>query len=102
DIRVYARKPLRSPLDPVLVVYNAQGGGIASNDDTGGPDAYLRFNPPADGEYLLSVNDQLRSGGPDFVYRVELTAVKPALTMRLPEGGESVSNTPTAPKHNHM
>ncbi|HEX5106226.1 MAG TPA: serine protease, partial [Pirellulaceae bacterium] len=29
DVRVYARNPLRSPLDSVLVVYNAQGGGIA-------------------------------------------------------------------------
>jgi hypothetical protein len=102
DIRVYARKPLRSPLDPVLVVYNAQGGGIASNDDTGGPDAYLRFNPPADGEYLLSVYDQLRTGGPDFVYRVELTEVKPALTMRLPERRQYVSTTLSVPKNNRM
>jgi hypothetical protein len=86
DVRVYARKPLRSPLDSVLVIYNAQGGGIASNDDTGGPDSYLRFGVPADGEYLLSVQDQLKAGGPDFVYRVELTEVKPALTMGLPSG----------------
>ncbi|MCI0357973.1 MAG: PPC domain-containing protein, partial [Planctomycetaceae bacterium] len=102
DVRVYARKPLRSPLDPVLVVYNAQGGGIASNDDTGGPDSYLRFNPPADGEYLLSVNDQLRTGGPDFIYRVELTEIKPALTMRLPERRQYVSTTLSVPKNNRM
>ncbi len=102
DIRVYARKPLRSPLDPVLVVYNAQGGGIASNDDTRGPDAYLRFNPPADGEYLLSVYDQLRSGGPDFVYRVELTEIKPALTMRLRERRQYVSTTLSVPRNNRM
>jgi len=102
DVRVYARKPLRSPLDPVLVVYNAQGGGIASNDDTGGPDSYLRFNPPADGEYLLSVYDQLRAGGPDFVYRVELTEMKPALTMRLPERRQYVSTTLSVPKNNRM
>ncbi len=102
DVRVYARKPLRSPLDAVLVVYNAQGGGIASNDDTGGPDAYLRFNPPADGEYLLSVNDQLKSGGPDFIYRVELTEIKPALTMTLPERRQYVSTTLTVPKNNRM
>jgi hypothetical protein len=102
DVRVYARKPLRSPLDPVLVVYNAQGGGIASNDDTGGPDSYLRFNPPADGEYLLSVYDQLRAGGPDFVYRVELTEMKPALTMRLPERRQYVSTTLSVPRNNRM
>lgn len=102
DVRVYARKPLRSPLDPVLVVYNAQGGGIASNDDSGGPDSYLRFNVPEDGEYLISVTDQLKSGGPDFVYRVELTEPKPALTMVLPERRQYVSTTLTVPKNNRM
>lgn len=102
DIRVYARKPLRSPLDPVLVVYNAQGGGVSSNDDTGGPDAYVRFAVPADGEYFVSVNDQLRAGAPDFVYRVELTEVKPALTMLLPERQQYVPTTLTVPKNNRM
>ena len=102
DVRVYARKPIRSPLDSVLVVYNAQGGGIASNDDSGGPDSYLRFNPPADGEYLLSVNDQLKSGGPDFVYRVELTEIKPALTMTLPERRQYISTTLSVSKNNRM
>jgi hypothetical protein len=102
DVRVYARKPLRSPLDAVLVVYNDKGGGLANNDDTGGPDSYLRFNPPADGEYLLSVNDQLKSGGPDFVYRVELTDVKPSLTMTLPERRQYISTTLSVPKNNRM
>lgn len=102
DVRVYARKPLRSPLDSVLVIYNAQGGGIASNDDTGGPDSYVRFNVPADGEYLISIYDQLKAGGPDFVYRVELTEVKPALTMALPERQQYVPVTLTVPKNNRM
>lgn len=102
DVRVYARKPLRSPLDSVLVIYNAQGGGIASNDDSGGPDSYLRFAVPADGEYLVSVNDQLKAGGPDYVYRVELTAVQPALTMALPERRQYVPVTLTVPKNNRM
>lgn len=102
DVQVHARKTLRSPLDAVLIVYNDKGAGIANNDDTRGPDSYLRFNPPADGEYLLSVNDQLKSGAPDFVYRVELTDVKPALTMTLPERRQYVSTTLTVPKNNRM
>lgn len=84
EIHVRARE-LRSPLDSVLVVYNDKGGGLASNDDSGGPDSYVRFNPPEDGQYVLSVTDQLHQGGPDFTYRVEITPVKPELTLQIPQ-----------------
>src|SRR5262249_28665316 len=67
DINVYARR-VRSPLDPVLTVCDAKGNGLASNDDTGGPDSYLRFTAPADGDYLIKVTDQLGAGGPQYVY----------------------------------
>ena len=40
DINVFARR-LRSPLDPVLVI-NKDGKDLAMNDDSGGPDSYLR------------------------------------------------------------
>ncbi len=84
DIHVIARQ-LRSPLDSVLTLYNAQGGGMASNDDSGGPDSYLRFSAPADGEYLVSVTDHLHAGGSDYTYRIEITAVKPGLALSIPE-----------------
>jgi hypothetical protein len=84
DIRVYARQ-LRSPLDSVIGLYNAKGNQLASNDDSGGPDSYLRFNPPEDGDYFLQVRDQLLHGGPDYTYRVELTPAKPSITIRIPE-----------------
>jgi hypothetical protein len=102
DVRVYARKPLRSPLDSVLTVHNAQGGGIGNNDDTGGPDSYFRLNVPADGDYLVSVRDQLKAGGPDYIYRVEITEAKPSLVMRLPERRQYVSTTLVVPKNNRM
>ncbi|MCA9266835.1 MAG: PPC domain-containing protein, partial [Planctomycetales bacterium] len=86
DIRVFAREVLRTPLDPVLVVRNAQGGGVASNDDNGGsPDSYLQFTSPADGDYFVEVRDHLKSGGPDYAYRVEIAAVQPRLSFSLPE-----------------
>jgi hypothetical protein len=84
DIRVYGRQ-LRSELDSILGVHNANGGGIANNDDTGGPDSYLRFNPPADGDYLISVRDHLNRGGNAFHYRVEITPVTPKLDLAINE-----------------
>lgn len=85
DIHVYARR-LRSELDPVLVLYNAQGGVISSNDDANGsPDSYLRFGVPADGEYFLEVRDHLRRGGDAFHYRIEMTVVTPRLQLGVNE-----------------
>jgi hypothetical protein len=84
DVHCYARR-LGSPLDPVLYVYNAQGGAITGNDDMpGSPDSYVRFTVPADGEYLLSVTDHLKKGGPTYTYRVEVTPVQPKVSVAIP------------------
>lgn len=82
DVRIYARS-LRSPLDPVMSV-NGKGGG--GNDDTGGsPDSYVNFRPQEDGEFILTVRDHLHGGGPDFVYRVEVTPKSPELGFFIPD-----------------
>ncbi len=78
DINVYARR-IRSQLDTVLVLADADGKTITSNDDSGGADSYLRFTAPRDGEFTLKISDHLGYGGPDCTYRVELTAVVPEL-----------------------
>ncbi len=97
EVNVYARR-LHSPLDSVLTIYDAKGNQIAQNDDSGGPDSYLRFNPPADGEYLLSVRDHLNQGGPDYIYRVELTFTKPSVTLAIPNnGGQPTQERQTIP-----
>jgi len=83
DVRVFARA-LRSPLDSVLVIHDGKGNGLASNDDSGGPDSYLRFTVPADGEYVFQVYDHLLRGSADAVYRVEITPVHPALALSIP------------------
>lgn len=101
DIRVYGRQ-IRSPIDPVLVVYNAQGGGITSNDDSGGPDSYVRFAAPAEGEFLIEVRDHLGKGGPEYAYRVELTPVKPRLGLSLAEFVQYVQPTASVPKGNRF
>lgn len=84
DINVYARR-LRSPLDSVLHVFDAKGKTLAGNDDSGGPDSYLRFTIQEDGEYVVRVMDHLRKGGPDYVYRVEFEPVKASLALSIPQ-----------------
>lgn len=102
DVRLHARKPLRSPLDSVLVVHNDKGGNIAANDDTGGPDSYVRFNVPADGVYLVSVRDHLNAGGPGYVYRVEISEAKPEVVIGLPEKVQYIPTTLTVHRGNRM
>ncbi len=84
EVRAFARS-LRSPLDPVLTIYNDKGAQLASNDDSGNPDSYLRWKAPADGEFIIHMRDQLFRGGPTFVYRIEVTPIQPKLTAWLPE-----------------
>ena len=83
DVRVFARS-LRSPLDSVLYVGKRSGGAIAGNDDSAGPDSYLRFTAPEDGEYVVWVQDQLLKGGPDYAYRIEVSPVEPSSTLSVP------------------
>lgn len=83
EVECYGRR-IRSAIDPVMYLYNAGGGAVASNDDSRGPDSYFRFNVPADGDYFLRVRDHLGRGGKDFVYRVEFQAIKPSLALTIP------------------
>ncbi|WP_422922937.1 PPC domain-containing protein [Singulisphaera sp. PoT] len=83
DVRVFARQ-VRSPLDSILSISSRDGGAIASNDDNGGPDSYIRFTAPKDGEFVLSVTDHLKKGGPDYAYRVEINPVEPKLVLSTP------------------
>jgi len=79
DINVYARR-IRSQLDTVLNVCDADGKSLASNDDSGGADSKVRFTFPRDGEFTIKITDHLGNGGPDCTYRLELTAVVPEIT----------------------
>src|SRR6185295_7770910 len=49
-----------------------------------GQDSYLRWQAPEDGNYYVRLNDHLSQGGGTYVYRLELTPVKPALTIGIP------------------
>ena len=84
EVRMHSRT-LRSPLDSVIEIYNDKQNRLTLNDDAGGSDSYVRWTAPADGDYFFKVQDHLLRGGPTFTYRLEITAVEPALITYLPE-----------------
>jgi hypothetical protein len=84
DITVYGRQ-LRSPIDSVIDLWDAQGRHLANNDDSIGPDSYLRFDVPADGDYCVSIRDQQYRGGFTYVYRIEVAPVTPSISFTVPE-----------------
>jgi hypothetical protein len=84
DVHCYARR-IRSPLDPVMTIFAAGGGGIVGNDDAAGPDSYIRFTVPEDREYVLSISDHLGKGGANYAYRVEFAPVHPRLSLNIPK-----------------
>lgn len=92
DVNAYARR-LRSPLDPVVHLLKADGGYLVGNDDGAGPDGYLRYTIPADGAYAVHIHDHLRKGGPDFVYRIEITMPRPSLSLSIPHVSRYDSQT---------
>jgi len=57
-----------------LRVLNAEGNQVATTSVTDAAELAVRYSIPADGKYLVVVDDLLRRGGHDFVYRVAVTA----------------------------
>ncbi len=92
EVSVYGRR-LRSPIDPVLDVLNMKGEVLTSNDDGAGVDAAVRFVPPYETNYFLRVTDQLKRGGPGFVFRAEITPSEPSVTLTMPPAGRNDSQT---------
>jgi hypothetical protein len=98
-IRVFARR-LRSPLDSVLSVLRSNGQNVASNDDSNGPDSYLRFTAPEDDQYVITIADHLGRGGPLFFYRIEVVPIVPELTVGVREFRSFADTTIAAPQGN--
>ncbi|MBX3734161.1 MAG: PPC domain-containing protein [Verrucomicrobiae bacterium] len=75
-----------SPLDPTLVVLDADGKELARSEDVHGLDPFLVFLPPADGEYRIRISDLRFQGGGDYRYRLVAGAL-PYLESLFPFGG---------------
>jgi hypothetical protein len=88
---VMARR-LDSPLDSLIKLSDAAGKLIASNDDfedkgagleTHHADSYLRLTLPTNGTYYLEITDTSHQGGPEYAYRLRLSAPRPDFALRV-------------------
>uniref|UniRef100_A0A7C4LJ05 Peptidase C-terminal archaeal/bacterial domain-containing protein n=1 Tax=Schlesneria paludicola TaxID=360056 RepID=A0A7C4LJ05_9PLAN len=96
-----------SPADLHLKVLNKEGGQIAAVDDTGIHEGSMTVKFPADGDYVLVVEDLSQRGGPNFAYRVAITPapqpfqlVVSSDTSNVPAGG-AVGFTVTAARQGY-
>jgi hypothetical protein len=95
EVKVFARS-LRSPLDSILSISPRKGGSLGSNDDANGsPDSVLQFSAPADGEYVIAIQDHLLKGGPDYTYRIEVGPIESRLTLSVPNESVYQRGNPT-------
>lgn len=90
---------LNSPLDSVVRLTDAAGRVVAINDDcedkgagltTHHADSRLQVVLPADGTYFVHLADTQRQGGPDYAYRLRLSAPRPDFELRLVPSSLSV------------
>ncbi len=77
-------RSLGQPLDAVLRVGDASGSTIVEVDDARkGFDPEVRFNPPADGTYRVSVRDLNGQGGPRYAYLLSAGRPRPDFSLTL-------------------
>jgi hypothetical protein len=97
---------LGSPLDSFLRLTDAAGIQIAFNDDfedkgagleTHHADSYLRATLPANGTFYIHLGDTQHQGGPEFGYRLRLSAPRPDFALRVVPSSLSVRAGASAP-----
>src|SRR5262245_22635633 len=80
-----------SRLDGTLVVLTANGRELTRAKDGVASDPVLDFTAPAEGTYLLRLNDAVYGGGADYFYRLTVSAA-PFVDFVFPPAGPAGSN----------
>ena len=83
EIGVYGRR-VRSPLDPVLVLFNDKRGRSPPTTTAAGRTATCGSTSPPTAFTRSPSATTCSAAGPDFVYRVEITQIEPRLTLTIP------------------
>lgn len=73
-------------LDSFIVLRDESGRELAYDDDSSRVDAFLAYEFPTDGKYLVSIRDTLYRGRGDFHYRLTV-GNRPTVTAVFPPGG---------------
>ncbi len=76
-------RSLGSPTDLFMRLLKADGGQLAEAEDSGTDEGMFDVTIPADGTYRLMVEDLLRRGGPEHVYRVAVEAYRPGFSLSI-------------------
>ena len=102
---VLARR-LNSPLDSSLRLTDAAGKQLAFNDDlpdkgsglsTHHADSQLRATLPKDGVYYLHLTDAQHKGGPEYAYRLRISAPRPDFDLRIVPSNINVRGNASVP-----
>ena len=91
-----------SPTDLNFKILNKDGGQLAAAEDNGTSEGSLSFKFPADGDYLLFVEDLNHRGGSEHAYRISVTMNPPQFslaasldTFNIPAGGSVMATVTT-------
>ena len=91
-----------SPSDLNFKILNKDGGQLAAAEDNGTSEGSLSFKFPADGDYVLFVEDLNHRGGSEHAYRIAVTMNPPQFslaasldTFNIPAGGSVMATVTT-------
>lgn len=86
-----AAQRVDSRLDATLVLLGPNGRELARVRDSVGSDPVLDFTAPAEGAYLVKLQDAVYGGGPEYFYRLTVSAA-PFVDFVFPPSGPAGSN----------
>jgi hypothetical protein len=107
---VYGRR-LDSPLDSVLKLTDASGRQLAFNDDredkgsglnTHHADSLITATLPARGTFYLHLGDTQQKGGPEYAYRLRISAPRPDFDLRVTPSSINAAGGWTVPITVHV
>ncbi|MEI8017671.1 MAG: PPC domain-containing protein [Schlesneria sp.] len=91
-----------SPSDLNFKILNKDGGQLAAAEDNGTSEGSLSYKFPADGDYVLFVEDLNHRGGSEHAYRIAVTMTPPQFslaasldTFNIPAGGSVMATVTT-------